>query len=575
MKIYFNVFNFIKNYQPYSVYILISIFLISSLLEAIGISFVMPVIALVLDDNFLDILGKSSFGKFVPDFILNMTKNEALLVFSILVISIYLFKNLILIFIEYLKSLFINQIKEKITSSMMNKFIHQDYIYHSRKNSSEINSTINQKITDLTDGLLSSILAIFAEIILVIVLLLLIIFFKQTNTFIILLILFSFGILSGKIVTSYIKKIGLKRQLNVNIKFKNFTNIINNVREIILTGKTGIYFKNFKDSLKIIAKADASRAALQRTPQLVFETIGITGLIIIIYYLIDKNASPVKIISTCTFFAAISYRAIPSLHKILFYHYNIRYYAPLFNEVINEINIENKIKFHSEKFNINRKLILENVSFKYEKENEKILDNLNLEIKINSSIGIFGKSGSGKTTLLDLISGLIQPSDGNIYIDDKSINDDFLRRKLQNNISYTSQKTTIINDSLKKNICFGVEDIDIDEEKYLSAIKTAHLETLEIDFNKNLKTMFDYGKNISGGQLQRIGIARALYQNKDILIFDEATNALDEELEEQIINELNLLKSTKTLIFVSHNTRLLDKFDKVYEVKNKNIFQTK
>ena len=575
MKIYIQAFNFIRKYQPYSIYILVGVFLILSILEAIGISFVMPVIALVLDENFLKILGNSSFGKYVPNFILVMSRDDALLFFSILVIVVYFLKNLTLIFTEYLKALFVNNVKEKLTTQMMSKYLHQDYLYHSKKSNSEINSTINQKINDLTDGLLISILTIFSEVILISTLIFLIIFFEQTNTFLILIALFTVGLISGKIITIYVKKIGLLRQQSVNIKFENFSNIINNFREIILTGKTGLYFINFSKSLKVIAKMDAIRAALQRSPQLIFETVGIAGLIIIIYYLINQNASTVKIIATCTFFAAVSYRAIPSLHKILFFYYNVKYYQPLFYEFINEMDIENKIQYHNEKFFIKNNLKLKNISFKYEDKDDYILENLSLNIKINSTIGIYGKSGSGKTTLLDLMSGLVSPNDGNICVDEQNVDNFFLIFKLQNNISYTSQKTTVINDTLLKNICFGIEEKNIDYERYKKVLKVASLSDFEKNFDDSLKKMYEHGGNISGGQLQRVGIARALYNNKDLLIFDEATNALDEETEKKIVLRLIEMKKEKTLIFVSHNLELLKNCDYIYEVKKKNIFKIK
>ncbi len=575
MKIYIETFNFIRKHQPYSIYLLISIFILSSFIEAIGISFVMPVIALVLDESFLQILGNSSFAKFVPDFILRMERDEALMFFSIFVILTYLIKNLILIITEYLKSIFINSIKEKISTILMSKYLHQDYLYHSRKDNSEINSTVNQKITDLTDGLISSILIIISEVIMVLALVALIIFFKQINTFLILLGLFCFGIISAKIITIFIKKIGNKRQKSVNIKFENFTNIINNFREIILTGKTGLYFVNFSNSLKTIAKMDAIRASLQRSPQLIFETLGIAGLVAIIYYLLNMNASTVKIIATCTFFAAVCYRAIPSLHKILYFYYNIKYYNPTFTEVRDEIDIENKIQYHNEKFFINSKLELKNIFFNYEDSKYHILDNLSLLINHNSSIGIFGKSGSGKTTLLDIISCLVVPKKGDLLVDNEIIKNNFLRRKLQNNISYISQKTTVINDTLMKNICFGIEEKDIDLKKYKEVIEICELKSIENNFDQNLKKVTDQGKNISGGQLQRIGIARALYENKQILIFDEATNALDEKLEKSIVKKLVEIKNNKILIFVSHNLELLNNFDHVYEIKNGNILKKK
>ncbi len=575
MKIYIQTFNFIKKYQPYSIYLLIGIFVLSSFIEAIGISLVMPVIALVLEENFLEILKNSSFGKYVPEFILSMRREEALMFFSIFVILIYFIKNFILVITEYLKSIFVNNVKEKISTIMMSKYLHQDYLYHSKKDNSEINSTINQKINDLTDGLLSSVLIIIAEGIMVIALIALIIFFNQINTFLILVGLFSFGIISAKVASIFIKKIGIRRQKSVNIKFENFTNIINNFREIILTGKTGIYFLKFSNSLKTIAKMDAIRAALQRSPQLIFETLGIAGLVVIIYYLLNLNASTVKIIATCTFFAAVCYRAIPSLHKILFFYYNVKYYKPIFYEFMNEIDIENKIQYHDEKFDIKKNVTLKNISFKYDENKNYVLDDLNIEIKTNSSIGILGKSGSGKTTLLDILSGLVAPKKGNIFVDDKLIENNYLRRKFQNNISYISQKTTVINDTLLKNICFGVEEKNIDFQRYNLALEICELKDIEKNFDDKFKRVTDFGKNISGGQLQRVGIARAIYENKEVLIFDEATNALDENLEKKIVSKLIEIKKGKILIFVSHNQNLLNNFDSVYEIKNGNIIKLK
>lgn len=573
MKTLIQIFNFVRKYQPYSIYLLISIFILSSIIEAIGISLVMPVIALVLDENFLQILRNSIFGKYVPKFILAMTRDEALMFFSFFIIFLYFLKNLILIIVEYLKSIFINSIKEKTSTIMMNKYLHQDYIYHSKKNNSEINSTINQKINDLTDGLIASVLVIISEILMLIGLMFLILFFNQLNSFLILISLFSIGIITSKVLTIFIKKIGTKRQKNVNIKFDSFTNIINNFREILLTGKTGLYFYNFSVSLKNIARLDAIRAALQRSPQLVFETLGITGLVLIIYYLLNMNASTVKIITTCTFFAAVCYRAIPSLHKVLYFYYNVKYYKPTLTEFLKEIDIDYKIQYHDHKFEIKKNISLRDISFRYDQKKDYILKDINIEIKLNSSIGIFGTSGSGKTTLLDIISGLLVPSSGEFTVDNLIINNQFLRRKIQNNISYISQKTTVINSSLLENICFGIDEKDIDIERYTKVLEICELEKIEENFYQKNKKILDFGKNISGGQLQRIGIARALYENKEILIFDESTNALDEALEQSIISKILDQKKGKILIFVSHNETLLRNFDSIYKIKDKKLLK--
>ena len=133
MKFYIELFRFIKKHQPYSVFFLLLTFTISSVLEAIGIGFVLPVIALVLEENFMQILTSSQYGKYFPDSILSLNRYNALILFSFVVIAVYLLKNIILVFTEYLRNIFVNRIKEKLSSIIMNKYIHQDYLYHSKK----------------------------------------------------------------------------------------------------------------------------------------------------------------------------------------------------------------------------------------------------------------------------------------------------------------------------------------------------------------------------------------------------------------------------------------------------------
>ena len=182
-------------------------------------------------------------------------------------------------------------------------------------------------------------------------------------------------------------------------------------------------------------------------------------------------------------------------------------------------------------------------------------------------IGIYGNSGIGKTTLLDIISGLIKPTSGELLIDNNKIDNQYLLRKLQNNLSYTSQRTTILNDSFIGNICFGVDDDSIDRELYNYAINFSKLEELEKELNKNNILLNDTIKNLSGGQIQRIGIARALYRDNEILIFDEVTNSLDEKTANEILNGIMNIKN-KTIIIVSHNLENLAKCDHIYEFSN-------
>ena len=208
--------------------------------------------------------------------------------------------------------------------------------------------------------------------------------------------------------------------------------------------------------------------------------------------------------------------------------------------------------------------------FQKKKNKKEIFKNLNLTIDKNSSVAIIGESGSGKSTLLNLLLGFFNPTSGKILIDNKDLN--YISGGWLNNIGYVSQLTNIIDDSIKRNIAFGIEDHLIDKRKIFEVIKKSNLSNFVKKLPKGINTILgEKGVKISGGQRQRISIARALYNNPSLIIFDEATNALDVSTENNIIDEIIKLKKEKTVIFVTHRTNNLKKFDLVYKVSKHDL----
>ena len=249
----------------------------------------------------------------------------------------------------------------------------------------------------------------------------------------------------------------------------------------------------------------------------------------------------------------------------------LRFGLPALSTIINE-NIlsethyndlsKNREKYLGYQFKDN--IIFNNIHFSYEgsKEN-KIFDNLNIQIKKHEIIGVFGSSGSGKSTFADLLSGLLLPTSGSIYLDGQNILDKpFI---LSTIFAYVPQSVYLLNDSIKNNITFG-EDVDVTKLK--KAIRLAQLSSFVERAPNGIDTIVgERGTKISGGQIQRIGIARAIYHESEILIFDESTNALDLKSENKIIEEIKALKVSKTIVVISHKLSNLNICDKVYELK--------
>jgi ABC-type multidrug transport system fused ATPase/permease subunit len=286
-------------------------------------------------------------------------------------------------------------------------------------------------------------------------------------------------------------------------------------------------------------------------------------------------------LSSVALFAVALFKIIPSVSKILNCTQLIRYNYPAAKLICQElenakINNPNSSSLLNEKSKINKKITisdsieLRNINYSYSLEEKIIFENLNLKIKKNECIGIFGESGSGKSTLINLITGLIKPLKGEILIDG---NNNFDQKLFMNSIGYVPQKVFIANDSLKSNIAFGQPESDIDEKRLATSSKFANIE----EFIQFKKEKYDFqvgdgGSKLSGGQIQRLGIARALYRDPELLIFDESTSSLDSFAEEKFLNLISYFINKKTIIIVSHKINTLKNCHKIYQLKNKNLF---
>jgi len=330
------------------------------------------------------------------------------------------------------------------------------------------------------------------------------------------------------------------------------------------------YLNNFNQYLKNLKFSEV----LPGLPKLWLEFISLITISILLTYMIGNDYSQAMIISTLGLYIGAVFRLMPSVNKIINAIQSIKYLEPIINNLLkdhesikkNKFFIENNIK----KIKMNSELDLKNISYGYDPKN-LVLDNASFIVKKNQKIGISGQSGCGKSTLIKIIAGLIKPNKSQFIIDNKTnIRDDYLNLS---GIALVPQNIFIINDTIKKNIAFGIEDQKIDKNKVNNCIKEVQLENMIKSINDGIDhKLLERGKNLSGGQIQRIGIARALYFNPDIIIFDESTSSLDQENEQKILKLIEKISYDKTIIFISHRKEVLNFCDITYHMENKKIY---
>ena len=304
-------------------------------------------------------------------------------------------------------------------------------------------------------------------------------------------------------------------------------------------------------------------------PRYILEICAIFVLSLIIILLLKINQNQLEIIPIIAMYGASIFKILPSINRIIIAKQNFKFALVAINKIISEFkNLQqNKLKIiNYDKVEFNKKIIIENGSFSYSTSDNITLNNINLSIEKNKITGIYGESGSGKSTLIDLITGILKLSSGKITIDDKKIDENFIITSL---FSYVPQKTFMLDESIRKNITFGDENSSIEINQI---VKDCLLENYVSNLKNNIDTTVgEKGSRVSGGQIQRIAIARALNVNKDILILDEATSALDVNTEKKLLE--NLKKYNKTIIMITHRPANLNICDVVYEVSDKKVIQ--
>ena len=363
-------------------------------------------------------------------------------------------------------------------------------------------------------------------------------------------------------------------------------NIDKDVSKITLEGLTGIktikvlgrvtyFFSIFSQKMGARARIVSTQTTLSQLPRFFMELITILGLMMFIFFMLSSQKDVSQIITILGVFVAATFRMIPSISKIISALQVLKYYNVSLNIIYDEMKIENKEEQGEEEDLIFLKeIVVNNVSFRYKETLPDVLKKLNFVIKKGETIGFKGTSGSGKSTLADVIIGLYHPTQGEVTVDSKDIHKNV--RTWQNKIGYVSQDIFLTDDSILKNVAFGISDEKINIKAVNEALDLAQLREFVDTLKEGAETIVgERGVQLSGGQRQRIGIARALYHQPEILILDEATASLDMATEESVMKSIDALKGQKTMLIIAHRLSTLKGCDIIYEIENGEIKQSK
>ena len=564
--VYF-IYRFLKIKKLLLVFLLFSV---CTILETLDIALLLPFVSFVfgekeniLNNEILEFLNLSTF----------LQDSNFIFHISILIVSIFIIKALVLIISNKIQNNFFALVRYKISSFFFNYYINKPYIYFlNEKESSKImRNTIN--LGGSYTGFLERFLMLVNDFFIFLGVVFVMIYYSP-KIFLILSIFFLVVIFIFVYFTkSIFFNIG-KRLLELSSSLlKDIQETLNNIIQIKLLKKEDYFKKQFNIKANINSFHTAHLTFLQTVPRIVIELFAVITLFILISFLIYNSYSKEEIISILTLFTLAILRLMPFAIKFISFFNTANSFIPSLDILKEEIlkidqneseNTQDNKKFINKKI---EKINLKNVNFSYPDTGLKLLDNINLELTKNNIYGIFGPSGSGKTTLLNIICGLIKPDEGTILYNQETISNNRF-----SNIAYVSQSSYFQKDTIKNNVAFGVKDSDVDEDKVYRSLKAVNLENLVKSYKDKLDTyVSELGANFSGGQLQRLSIARAIYANTDIIIFDEPTSFLDEKNKKIILQNISNLMDNRIIIIISHLKDDMRICSKVYKIDGKQI----
>ncbi len=549
--------------------LLLVMIIIMALLDMIGVASVLPFMAVLTNPNIVEtniILNKI----YQASIIIGVENNHQFLfalgviVFLLLVTSL-VFKSLTI----YLQLRFVQMREYSIGKRFVEGYLNQPYSWFLNRHSADIGKTILSEVSSVVGKGMKPLMELIAGSLVAIALIILLII---TDPKLALMVGFLLGAAYGliyKLTRNYLNRIGEERLKSNELRFTAVSEAFGAAKELKLSGLEQIYIKRFSDPAKTFARNKASAAVISQLPRFALEAIAFGSIMLMILYLMAQKSAFNNALPIISLYVFAGYRLLPALQQIYASFTKLTFVGPSLDALCNDIKNLKPINLNQDQdiLQLNKTITLKNINYNYPNETRKVLTDINMNIPAKTTVGLVGATGSGKTTTVDIILGLLDVQKGTLEVDGQVITKQN-SRSWQRAIGYVPQHIYLSDDTVAANIAFGIETKDINQEAVEKASKIANLHDFVInDLPKQYQTKVgERGVRLSGGQLQRIGIARALYHNPQVLILDEATSALDNQTEKVVMDAVSNIKKDVTIILIAHRLNTVKNCDIIFKL---------
>ncbi len=530
-----------------------------SLADVLALAAVVPVLMLAVDKDFL---AKSRKLRYIYNKFQLESEGSFLIALIIIVVIFFLIKNITAILVQKSVNSLCTKLVQNFTENTFYNIINQPFETIVSKGTTDFLNKIHFNSMYFATGVLIPFVNIVGESLVILFILIFIIWFNPAIFFMIVLVTAPAFYFINSSIKQKIYKLGEKTKGRREETIESLNIGMNGLVDVKVNQSAGFFIKDFLNKQKFLIECDLKSIFYQGIPARANEIVVLIGVIMLVVYGFFFSENPAGLRALAAVFVLSVFRLVPAINRLLVGVMKLKLHQHTIEFL--QLNKHNTKLHQTHQLQFHQQIDLKDISYKFDDSENELLSGVNLTINKGSVFGITGMSGSGKSTLMKIISGLIQPKSGTISIDG-SILDETKLIPWQNQIGFVHQSPFIFNKSLFENIALSST---YNEEKMVRAIKSSGLETFVGQLPNGLETLMgEQGSKISEGQKQRIAIARALYKEASVLLFDEATSSLDANTEDIIIESLQNLKKQKvTIIIIAHQKRIIQLCDSTFDI---------
>ena len=553
--------------DKYKIALLLCIMVAGSFLELLGVAVFQPFVNIIMMP---DSIQENSYLARIYQMFGCSTTESFLTVVALGIIVIYVVKNVYLWVEQNLIMKFTYGMQQKLSTRLLTTYLSEPYTFHLNKNIAELQRSM-QEDTGLFTQVLMHTLQLVAEVVVCIVLGVYLFTVSNSITVVIVGLLILCVVLFTKITKRFTEQLGKEAQVYKGKLYQWVNQSLGGVKEVKVLNREEFFVSSYKKYYGLYIKGVRINRLLSITPKYMVEAVCMTGLLIAIIIKLNFGHGELEnFIPQLATFAVAAFRLLPSVGRINEHVNNILYAVPSVDLIYGDLKgiedyQESKGEEEGKEWSFEHGITAKHITYAYPNTDTNVLEDASCVIPKGKTVAFIGSSGAGKTTMADIILGLLAPQRGKILVDDIDVFKNLTMWHHQ--IGYIPQVIYLSDDTIRNNIAFGIHEDQIDEEAVKTALKKAQLAEFVDTLPDGLDTIVgDRGVRLSGGQRQRIGIARALYHDPEILVLDEATSALDNETETAVMEAIESLQGSKTMIIIAHRLTTIQNADIIYEV---------